>query len=72
MPGWTRFKPAQEWLQRNGLASGVTIAELHEEFERFLDQLPDAERPRPRERGPLFRDFLRRTKPQQLGEHTPR
>jgi len=70
LPGWTRFKPAQEWLQRNGLATGVTIAELHEEFERFLEQLPDAERPLPRERSSLFRAFLRRTKPQQVGEHT--
>jgi len=70
LPGWTRFRPAQEWLQRNGLAPGVGIAELHEEFERFLEQLPDAERPRSPERSALFRDFLRRTKPQQLGEHT--
>jgi len=68
LPGWTRFKPAQEWLQRNRLATGVTIAELHQEFQQFLDQLPDAERPLPKERGALFRDFLRRTKQEQVGE----
>jgi len=65
LPGWVRFKPAQDWLQRNGLVAGTSIADLHWQFEHFLAQLPNNERPQPKERGSLFREFLQRTKARQ-------
>jgi uncharacterized protein len=54
LPGWQRFKPAQDWIERS---SGNTIATVQEEeFQRFLDSsgrsLSTAERER------LFQGFL--------------
>jgi hypothetical protein len=60
MPGWTRFRPAQEWLDRH--ASAPAVAESREKFEQFLSSRRTAGDVRsldsPDEREALFREFL--------------
>ena len=60
MPGWTRFRPAQEWLDRH--ASAPAVAETREKFEQFLASRLTAGNVRsidsPDEREALFREFL--------------
>jgi len=36
LPGWVRFRPAQEWLDRNG--NTTAASDIHEKFEQFLTQ----------------------------------
>jgi branched-chain amino acid transport system substrate-binding protein len=60
MPGWTRFRPAQEWLDRH--ASAPAVAESREKFEQFLLSRQAAgdvrKLDRPDDRESLFREFL--------------
>jgi branched-chain amino acid transport system substrate-binding protein len=63
MPGWTRFRPAQEWLDRH--ASDPAVAEFREKFEKF-EQFVSSRRAagdvrsldNPNDREALFREFL--------------
>lgn len=69
LPGWTRFRPAQEWLDRNaviaaaassGGAAGVPTGDadqLRAQFQAFLDGHTHAKRGK-RDAETLFRDFL--------------
>jgi TRAP transporter TAXI family solute receptor len=58
LPGWVRFRPAQEWLDRNSNATATS--EVRNRFEQFLSQNqarslgPD----RSEDREALFRQFL--------------
>jgi hypothetical protein len=65
LPGWTRFRPAQEWLDR----SGVLTSESRERFEQFLaSRRSGANAPtldKPEDREALFRRFLEWTRGQQ-------
>ncbi|MBV9751998.1 MAG: TRAP transporter substrate-binding protein [Hyphomicrobiales bacterium] len=36
LPGWVRFRPAQEWLDRNG--NTTAASDIHKKFEQFLTQ----------------------------------
>jgi TRAP-type uncharacterized transport system substrate-binding protein len=58
LPGWTRFRPAQEWLERGV----VTTLESREKFDQFLASRPaGAPAPaldKPEDRESLFRQFM--------------
>jgi uncharacterized protein len=57
VPGWQRFAPAQEWLDRN---REQTTAQLRTRFDKFLDEQTkrgDAPPPQPADRERLFREF---------------
>jgi TRAP transporter TAXI family solute receptor len=59
LPGWIRFRPAQEWLDRHETA--VTDSpQLHDRFERFLtdDRAHSTGGDRSEDRGALFRRFM--------------
>ena len=38
VPGWTRFKPAEDWLRRSAPGSDPADPELRASFDRFLSQ----------------------------------
>jgi hypothetical protein len=65
LPGWARFRPAQEWLDRGG----VLTSESRERFEQFLaSRRSGASAPtldKPEDREALFRQFLEWTRGQQ-------
>jgi TRAP transporter TAXI family solute receptor len=57
VPGWQRFAPAQEWLDRN---REQTTAQLRTRFDKFLDEQTkrgDAPAPQAADRERLFREF---------------
>jgi len=58
LPGWSRFKPAQEWLDRN--SSAMASADARRKFDKFLsDDQGRAFAPvKPEDREALFRQFL--------------
>ncbi|MBV9739584.1 MAG: TRAP transporter substrate-binding protein [Hyphomicrobiales bacterium] len=58
LPGWVRFRPAQEWLDQN--ASTVAGSDVRKEFEQFLSQNQArlAGPIRSEDREALFRQFL--------------
>ncbi len=58
LPGWVRFRPAQEWLDRN--SNTMATSDVRNKFEQFLSQnqarfLGSA---RSEDREALFRQFL--------------
>jgi TRAP transporter TAXI family solute receptor len=58
LPGWVRFRPAQEWLERN--SNAMAASDIRDKFEQFLTQ-NQARFPgsiRSEEREALFRQFL--------------
>lgn len=56
VPGWTRFKAAQQWLDRRKVASS---AQVKTAFEHFLQGKPaDAAAPTSEQRAKLFSEFL--------------
>ena len=64
VPGWKRFKPAQQWLDRNLSTASITpdggTAGQQENFEKFVEQLETATGGRPLspgERDALFKEF---------------
>lgn len=65
LPGWVRFPPAQQWLQRNAPAPAVANARVPADiqvmFERFLDERLRATGAQmsPQERAALFAQFQR-------------
>jgi TRAP transporter TAXI family solute receptor len=58
LPGWLRFRPAQEWLDRN--SNTVAASDVRKEFEQFLSQNKGRFRGavRSEDREALFRQFL--------------
>ena len=58
LPGWIRFRPAQEWLDRN--SNAITTSDVRDKFEQFLtqNQARLLGPIRPEEREALFRQFL--------------
>ncbi|MBO0734995.1 MAG: hypothetical protein J2P48_00270 [Alphaproteobacteria bacterium] len=43
LPGWRRFSPAEQWLQRNmQLAGAPNPQDLKEVFSRFIDERQQA------------------------------
>jgi|EndMetStandDraft_7_1072992.scaffolds.fasta_scaffold67076_1 TRAP-type uncharacterized transport system substrate-binding protein len=55
VPGWQRFAPAQEWLDRN---REQTAAQVRTRFDQFLDaQTKRGEAPAAADRERLFREF---------------
>jgi branched-chain amino acid transport system substrate-binding protein len=65
MPGWTRFKPADQWLQRNPVVAEPAVAESSGSDRAPVERAPVAKNDA-QEREALFREFLewRKSKPQ--------
>ena len=61
LPGWRRYPPAEQWLQRNlQIAKAPSVDELRLMFSRFLDERRQAagETPLPvQEKSALFQQF---------------
>ena len=59
LPGWTRFAPAEEWLQRHrqSPASPQPAAASRDTFKEFMTTRGAAAKPEERER--LFQEFLK-------------
>ncbi len=56
VPGWTRFKAAQEWLDKQKQTSSV---QMKDAFEQFLQRRPAGSATlTPDQRGALFKEFL--------------
>jgi len=58
LPGWIRFRPAQEWLDHHETAA-LDSPQIRDRFERFL-----TDDPAPEDRGALFRRFIERQRRQ--------
>ena len=56
VPGWQRFKAAQQWLDKNGQGTTSSTAG-RDEFQRFLDETKPADNT---DRDRLFQEFLKR------------
>jgi len=56
LPGWTRFKPAQEWLDRN--SSAMASVDTRHRFDQFLGENQVRAIAKPEDREALFRQFL--------------
>jgi hypothetical protein len=56
LPGWLRFRPAQEWLDQNG--NTLAGSDMRHKFDQFLsyDQVGSPAPPHPKD--DLFRQFL--------------
>ena len=70
LPGWSRFRAAQEWLDRN--SSAKASPEVKAKFDRFLSETRSSSTPEDRE--VLFRQFLEWQKQQPVaptGSRTP-
>src|SRR6266516_998368 len=53
LPGWSRFRPAQEWLDRS--SSAMASADVRRRFDRFLNE--NQMRQSPGDREALFRQL---------------
>jgi len=56
VPGWTRFKPAQQWLDRQKTASSG--GDIKQAFEQFLQGRPDNGELSEEQRAKLFNEFM--------------
>lgn len=69
LPGWTRFQPAQEWLDRRTSTAGVgyeiALKNSFEEFVAFMHEGGDRRTASPQSREALFARFLEWRKKQQ-------
>jgi uncharacterized protein len=68
VPGWTRFKPAQDWLDAHQTTATTSANELRRDFERFMQQYLKASGNRqltPGEQDALYQEFLAWWKAQQ-------
>ena len=57
-PGWTRFKPAQEWLDKHTQQQSSDAAELRERFNTFLAERKTTSSVDSSSRSELFQQFL--------------
>src|SRR6266545_655291 len=56
LSGWSRFRPAQEWLDRN--SSTMASADARRKFDQFLGDNQARAFARPEDREALFRQFM--------------
>jgi TRAP-type uncharacterized transport system substrate-binding protein len=56
LPGWVRFQPAQEWLDRH--ASTTAVSENRDQFEHFLAESQKFRTDRAEDREALFQRFV--------------
>lgn len=56
IPGWTRFKPAQEWLNRNRATAST---EVKEQFNEFLQEAAGPEQLSEEQKDALFTEFVK-------------
>lgn len=67
-PGWKRFKPAQDWLDRNAKTASLAPG-VEKDFRRFLELRKDPIVPKNQtERDKLFQDFLGWQRSQEQGQ----
>jgi TRAP transporter TAXI family solute receptor len=68
LPGWTRFQPAQEWLDHHETAS-IDSSQIHERLKRFPtdNEVHSIRGDRSEHRGALFRQFIERQRRQLPG-----
>ncbi len=59
LPGWKRFKPAEDWLDKNTPASSPPLASLRNSFERFLAESNYVQPSNPQDQDALFQAFLK-------------
>jgi uncharacterized protein len=63
LPGWRRYAPADQWLQRNApVAAAPSAGDMETMFSRFLDQRREAAGGQPmnqKEKDDLFQQFQR-------------
>jgi uncharacterized protein len=62
LPGWRRFPPAAQWLQRNQAAGAIDPAALQAIFARFIDERQQASGGPPvpaQQKEDLFKEFQR-------------
>lgn len=59
LPGWKRFKPAEDWLDKNTPASSPPLAHLRNSFERFLADSNYVRPSNPQDQDALFQAFLK-------------
>ncbi len=59
LPGWQRFKPAQDWLDDYGAPSSVPLANLRDRFQKFLAESNYAPSNTARNQDELFQAFLK-------------
>ena len=59
LPGWKRFKPAEDWLDKNTPASSPPLASLRNSFERFLAESNYVRPSNPQDQDALFQAFLK-------------
>lgn len=67
IPGWQRFKPAQNWLDSNVQPSGAGVANLRSRFQEFLEQSGYSSQAglKPEQSEALFQRFLQWTEQRQ-------
>ncbi|WP_088348570.1 MULTISPECIES: TAXI family TRAP transporter solute-binding subunit [Rhodomicrobium] len=58
VPGWKRFRPAQEWLDKWALAEKSATSEMRVAFDRFLKTKGPIENSSPERREALFSQFV--------------
>jgi hypothetical protein len=61
VPGWTRFKPAQQWLDAHQSTASPPTTDLRRDFERFMKDYQRATGNRqlnPGEQDALYQEFL--------------
>lgn len=56
IPGWTRFKPAQEWLDRNRATAST---EVKEQFDEFLQETAGPQQLSEEQKDALFTEFVK-------------
>ena len=66
IPGWTRFKPAQDWLDEN---RETASAEVKQQFDAFLRQTAGPEQLSEEQKDMLFSEFVRWRQLQQSAEN---
>lgn len=59
LPGWQRFRPAQNWLDNNVPASGAPLANLRTKFQQFLAESNYGPASGARSQDELFQAFLK-------------
>ena len=64
LPGWLRFRPAQQWLDRN--SSPMASADTRRRFDQFLSENQGRAAAKPDDREALFRQFLEWQKSQSV------
>jgi len=66
IPGWTRFKPAQDWLDENRETAST---EVKQQFDAFLRQTAGPQQLSEEQKDMLFSEFVRWRQSQQSAEN---